>query len=201
VDLPDQGAPRLLVVGFHGYAEQAAVQLERLRAMRETRPWALASVQALHRFYRRDGQTIAAGWMTREDRELMIADNVAYVDAVVAAIAHDVPETVPLVFAGFSQGASMAYRAAALGVRTAAGVIAVGGDLPPDLPADSIRRIGRVLIAAGARDSFYTRQLRERDERCLAEAGVEITTREIDARHEWTTAVSALAAEWLAGLA
>jgi len=153
-------------------------------------------VQALHRFYRRDGTTIAAGWMTREDRELMISDNIAYVDGVVDAIAREFGQPSTLVFAGFSQGASMAYRAAASGLRRAA-VIAVGGDVPPELDRDTLTRIPHALIGWGARDRFFTREIRDRDERRLRDAGVDVTAIDLDAAHEWTDAFSGSARNWV----
>ena len=172
------------------------MQLDRLRELRGAEDWTIASVQALHRFYRRDGTTIAAGWMTREDRELMISDNIAYVDGVVDAIAREFGQPSALVFAGFSQGASMAYRAAASGLRRAA-VIAVGGDVPPELDRDTLTRIPHALIGWGARDRFFTREIRDRDERRLRDAGVDVTAIDLDAAHEWTDAFSGSARNWV----
>jgi predicted esterase len=188
--------PRATVVGFHGYAEEATIQMERLREVRADEPWTLVSIQALHRFYRRDGRRIAAGWMTREDRDLMIGDNIAYVDAVVREVRDEFEATTSLAFAGFSQGASMAYRAATLG-RFRASVIAVGGDLPPELGRELVRRIPRVLIGWGARDSFFTREIRERDEQRLRDAGVDVSVSGLDAAHEWTGIFSETARDWL----
>ena len=42
-------------------------------------------MQGLNRYYTRHGDMVAA-WMTREDRELAIADNIAYVAAVLDAV-------------------------------------------------------------------------------------------------------------------
>ena len=58
VDLADRPEPHLLLVGFHGYAEQAVVQMERLRAMRGRAAWSLVSIQGLHRFYRSGGEVL-----------------------------------------------------------------------------------------------------------------------------------------------
>ena len=74
-------AARGLLVGFHGYGENAGVQMERLRAIPGAAAWTLVSVQALHRFYDRRTEQVIASWMTHEDREDAIADNVAYVTA------------------------------------------------------------------------------------------------------------------------
>ena len=69
----------------------------------------------------------------REDRELAIADNVAYVGQVIDAVRAEFPTRDVLVFAGFSQGTAMAFRGAAH-VRANA-VIALGADVPPDVAA------------------------------------------------------------------
>src|SRR5262249_41464405 len=91
-----------LVVGFHGYMENAAIQMERLEAIPGAERWTLVSVQGLHRFYRGRSDQVVASWMTREDREVAIADNLAYVDRAIASI----PEAgrPRIVYAGFSQG-------------------------------------------------------------------------------------------------
>jgi hypothetical protein len=47
--------------------------------------WLLVAVQALHPFYTKS-ERVVASWMTREDRELAIADNLAYVAAVVETV-------------------------------------------------------------------------------------------------------------------
>jgi len=106
-------------VGFHGYAQNAETFLESLVAIPGAETWRVASVQGLHPFYSR-GSHVVAGWMTRQDREHAIADNIAYVDAVLddMAAAFGAPEK--LVFAGFSQGVAMAYRAAMRGARPGA---------------------------------------------------------------------------------
>ena len=50
-----------------------------------TEGWLIVAVQGLHRFYTKGGDVVAS-WMTREDRELAIADNVAYVGQVIDAV-------------------------------------------------------------------------------------------------------------------
>src|SRR5262245_21301945 len=83
VDRPAGDGPFPLLVGFHGYKESAEHMLAELVRIRGARGWLLASVQALNRFYDRDNAKVIAGWMTRQDREFAIADNIAYVASVV----------------------------------------------------------------------------------------------------------------------
>ena len=176
-------AARGLVAGFHGYGESAAIQMERLRAIPGAERWTRISVQGLHRFYeRRTGQVVAC-WMTHEDREDAIADNIAYIGAALETAPVD--ESLPLVYAGFSQGVAMAYRAACRGPRRAAAVIAVGGDIPPELLADPSATFPRVLVIRGRDDEWYSQQKFEADTAALRSRGVQHEALLVDGGHEW----------------
>src|SRR5687768_16566470 len=101
--------PRL--IGFHGYRENAARHMEALESIPGTEGWLLVAVQGLHRFYARSGDVVAS-WMTSEDRELAIADNIYYIRNVADAVHAEFPTGETLAFACFSQGTAMAFRAA-----------------------------------------------------------------------------------------
>jgi predicted esterase len=172
VDSPTE-PPAGLLVGFHGQGETAAVQMAHLEEIRGERPWTLVSVQALNRYYTRRGDVVAA-WMTREDRELIIADNIGYVGQVIEAV-HSRLGTPParLVYAGFSQGTAMAYRAAAFVPRPCHGLIILAGDLPPDV-APAAARLAPVLLGRGADEQWYTEAVASRDVAQLRGAGVPV---------------------------
>jgi predicted esterase len=153
---PAAPGPAPILVGFHGYAEDAETQLERLRAIPESTRWLCVSIQALHRFYERRTDRVVASWMTRQDRELAITDNVAYVTTCIDAVAAEWPTIPKVMFAGFSQGVGMAFRAAAHTNRPVAGAIAVGGDIPPELTPSSLEHVSAALIARGLSDDWYT---------------------------------------------
>src|SRR5581483_436451 len=87
VDAREAGSP--LLAGFHGYAESAEIQLERLQAIAGTAPWIIVSIQGLHRFYRRRFTEVVASWMTRQDREMAIRDNNSYVTRVIDSVAKE----------------------------------------------------------------------------------------------------------------
>jgi predicted esterase len=178
-----RAAARGLLVGFHGYGESAGVHLERLRSIPGAAAWTLASVQALHRFYdRRSGRVIAC-WMTHEDREDAIADNIAYVTAALETVPHDASK--PVVFAGFSQGVAMAYRAACRGPHQAAGIISVGGDVPPELLQDSSVTFPSVLMIRGRTDEWYAQKKFEEDTEALRARGVALRSLLVEGGHEW----------------
>jgi predicted esterase len=168
-----------LLVGFHGYAENAEIHLAAIETIPGVRDWAIAAVQALHPFYTK-AEAVVASWMTRMDREEAIADNIQYVRRVVEELGN----RRPLVFAGFSQGAAMAYRAAAH--VPCDGVIALGGDLPPDVVAqEPVQLPKRVLVGRGERDEWFTAEKLEKDLRFLRTVA-DVTVCVHVGGHEWT---------------
>lgn len=182
---PDGVSPTLTLVGFHGQSETAAIEMAHLERIRGDQPWLLVSVQGLHRYYTRRGDVVAA-WMTREDRELAIADNIAYVDAVMTAVRQSWPSaTGRVVYAGFSQGTAMAYRAAAFVDVPCAGLLILAGDVPPDVAAVA-RRLPAVLLGRGRREEWYTAERAARDVGCLQAAGVPVTEAVFEGAHERT---------------
>lgn len=173
----DRG-PERLIAGFHGYAETADAHLAELQRIPGIERWTLAAVQALHPFYTRTSQVVAS-WMTSLDREHAIADNHAYVARVLASLA--TPRF--LVFTGFSQGASMAARAASR--NPCHGLILLGGDIPPEAKADDAARWPPVLLGRGKRDEWYTDEKFQADCAFL-EARTQVTQCVFDGAHEWT---------------
>jgi predicted esterase len=186
-----------MLIGFHGYAEDAEAQLERLRAVPESARWLTVSIQALHRFYQRRTDRVVASWMTRQDREWAIIDNAAYVASCIDAVAAEWPTLPAVVFAGFSQGAAMAFRAAVNSTRPVAGVVASGGDVPPELTLSALKGLPAVLLARGTSDDWYTKEKFAADERRLRECSVSVRALEFNGGHEWSTEVITAASDFL----
>ncbi len=177
-------APRRLLIGCHGYAQDAGEMMEMLRGIPAGAGWTRVSIQALHRFYRGRSQVTVASWMTSQDRELMIGDNVAYTDAAVAEAARG-SAVERLVFLGFSQGVAMAFRAGLRGARKADAILALGGDVPPELLADGAVVFPPVLLARGTRDEWYGAGRLDADEAALKARGTQVETLSFDGAHEW----------------
>jgi predicted esterase len=191
-----------LVVAFHGYGHCAGDVLASVQQIPGIDHWRVAAPEALHRFYTRDQQKVVGSWMTREDRDLAIADNLAYVARVIDRIG---PGSAPIVFVGFSQGASMAYRAAVLGAHRARGVIALGGDIPPEVRAQTETASGAaawpaVLVGAGVRDTWFADRV-DADLAFLAAHAIPHEVVRFDGAHEWTPEFSTAAGRWLGVLA
>jgi len=191
-------AQKGILVGFHGYMENAQIQMERLEAVPGSAAWTLVSIQGLHRFYRGRTEEVVASWMTREDREEAIADNLGYISAALEHVPHD--QSTQVVYTGFSQGVAMAFRAGLLGTARTVAIAAVGGDVPPELLENQARKFPAVLFTRGTRDEWLTQPRFERDVAALMSRGVTLTTRVYEGAHEWNAEVSAAIGEFLTTL-
>ena len=196
VEAPAGAGPWPVLRGFHGYAETAGVHHEQLARLDPAGAWLRVSVQGLHRFYTRQ-QDVVASWMTREDRDLALADNIAYAEAVRAAVDASYATTGGFVAVGFSQGAAQAYRAGLAGGRACAGILVLGGDLPPDVAAHAAS-LPPVLIGRGSDDPWYSAEALADDVARLSAAGVRYAVCEYTGGHEWADAFVTAAAAWLA---
>jgi predicted esterase len=195
---PPAGVFAGLLVGFHGYAENAQTQFDRLIPVAAP-DWMVCSIQALHPFYTRTDGEVVANWMTRLDRELAIAENLDYVAEVLRRIAGRLAPDSSLSFCGFSQGTAMAYRAAVARPPATATVVAVGGDVPPELGREHLERLRQVLVARGARDRHYPEERMEEDLRRLAAAGIPARSFVYDGAHQWQDGLTPEIRRFLAG--
>ena len=195
------------IIAFHGYGQNADDILADVRRIPGIDRWRVAAVQALNRFYTRD-EGVVANWMTRQDRELVIEDNLAYVDKAIDVVVGGLPglserseskaKAPRLVLVGFSQGAAMAYRAGVLGRHRPDGIIALGGDVPPEVTAAGQRaHWPRVLVGAGKNDRWYASEKVDRDAAFLRAAGVDHDVVRFDGGHEWNEVFRRAAGDWL----
>ncbi len=185
------------LVGFHGQGQTAEEFMESLDRIPRNDAWLLASVQGLNRHYANRGQQIVATWMTSQDRDLAIADNVAWVDSVLDRLEAEFGTPRAIVFTGFSQGVAMAYRAALLGRRACAAIATTGGDVPAELLALEARAWPRVLSATGAADAWYTPARLETDVHALRAKGADVRSLVFEGAHEWSDAFAEAVGEEL----
>jgi hypothetical protein len=167
-----------------------------LRAIPGADRWLIVSVQGLHRFYRGRSQDVVASWMTRQDRELAVVDNVSYIASVVDEVSREWTPGHALVFAVPSQGVATAFRAAAASTRGPSGVIALGGDVPPELGRRRSRAFRPCLPDAARRMNGTAREVAD-DLQRLTVAGVAVQSVEFDGGHQWSPVFNAAAGEFL----
>ena len=96
-------------------------------------------------------------------------------------------EPARLVFAAFSQGVAMGFRAATATTRRVDGVIAVGGDVPPEIDAAALcpREEGARLSRRRATSGIRTRSSSTTISR-LRQSGVAVHAVTFEGGHEWS---------------
>ena len=85
----------------------------------------------------------------------------------------------------------MAYRAALCAGATVSAIVAVGGDIPPDVKTVPAPMWPRVIVAAGSEDHWYTAEKLSADERFLVAHGVPHTIIRYSGKHEFTSELRA----------
>jgi predicted esterase len=185
-------------IGFHGYGESAEHSLAALATLDVGEVRRIA-FDALSAFYTKQGEVVGC-WMTRRGREWAIGDNVGYVGGALRVLANEAGGwPARLTAVGFSQGTAMAYRAA---VATAAEapsrvrLIALAGDVPPEIGAESLGRLARVLIGRGDQETWYGEDKLAEDEARLRAAGVEVSVCRFTGGHEWTDEFRSAVRAW-----
>jgi predicted esterase len=185
---PAAGAPPAgLLVGFHGYAQTGEAILAELARVPGASRWAAVAPDALHAFYDRRGTEVLRNWMTRDLRLEAIEDNLRFVRGVLDRARARFGWRLPVAMLGFSQGVAMAWRAAVRGGHECAALVALAGDVPPELlelPREHPFPT-RVLLATGERDEWYTPERLAADVDALAARGVAAERLVFDGGHEW----------------
>lgn len=124
----------------------------------------LIAPEGLSRFYLAspspDGghlQRVGATWMTREEREHDIADNIRWLDTVYDDVVGD--RIVPVGVLGFSQGVATATRWIAAGHPRVDAFVAWAGTLAHDVPPHALSTAlvhAQVAVVRGTRDELMS---------------------------------------------
>lgn len=179
----DPAAARSVWYLLHGYGQLAPDFLRQCAAL--ARPSRLlVAPEGLSRFYTRGvSERPGASWMTREDREAEILDQMAYLDAVhlhVLARLERPPEHV--VVLGFSQGATTADRWVAGRSVDPSAVILWAGAPAMDLGAGTpVAR--RMIMVYGSSDPFITPRSSEPIRSLLSARGQAVEVERFEGAH------------------
>lgn len=189
-------AVRELWVVCHGYGMLAEPFLSQCASLARADRLIVAP-EALSRFYAElkvphtANSAIGASWMTREDREAEITDQIVYLDTLCQHLRPD-PKRMdaqgePLIIAlGFSQGVATAARWAAAGQTRISRVIAWGAPLPTDLDLADFAKMTpqiRVDVVYGTQDRFMTEKVTQIQRDRLIAAGVSYAERTYEGGH------------------
>ena len=173
--LGDPATARMVWVVLHGYGQLARFFLNKFEGLEDG--LLIAAPEGLSRFYLdAQHQRVGATWMTREDREHEIGDQLSYLDALAASLLDGCPQAEGLGVLGFSQGVATACRWTALGKANAQHLVLWGGSMPPDLDRSLMReRWGgmQVHLVQGEKDELVPEQVVSANAAILQRAQVE----------------------------
>jgi predicted esterase len=129
---------------------------------------------------------VGASWMTREDRDLEIADQIEYLESLLGELRNTVPGDVRLRLLGFSQGVATVCRWIARGAVRPAELILWAGSFPPDIDLMEFGQRIRgtaVTMVFGSRDQLTPITAAESQRERLTGAGIEVALIAFDGGH------------------
>lgn len=111
--------------------------------------------EGMHRFYLRGSSgRVGASWMTKEGREMDIADNIRWLDAL-----NDELETAfrpkKKILLGFSQGGSTAIRWERYGQSNFDQLIVWASDFPPEEKEEAVKTTQKRHFFIGTEDEYF----------------------------------------------
>jgi len=171
---------------LHGYGQLARFFLPAFDAFKEDR--FIIAPEGLSRFYTDDSfSRVGSSWMTREDRDEEIGDQIAYLDELARSVRRECPTNATVHVLGFSQGVSTASRWAYFGNTMIAHLVLWGGSMPPELEPDALRKkwsAMRLDLVHGADDTIVNEEKLSQNEAKLRAAGLRSETRRFPGGHE-----------------
>ena len=151
---PDAQEPWPVLMVLHGFG-QVAAEFITVFSQLPRRGILVAAPQAPHQYYKNlIERKVGFSWLTRYQRDQSVQDFAGYMEKFYDLLLHTHRLNRQRIFVlGFSQGVSMAYRLWAHSKIPLAGLIACGGDLPPDV-GDRLHTLKplQVLLVHGKHD-------------------------------------------------
>ena len=155
----EQPLPEAWIV-LHGLGQLARIFLTYFQSI-DAPGRLVVAPEALNRYYlftepgmRSKDAKVGATWMTREDRENEIVDQVDYLDAVWRETAAGASRVTVL---GFSQGVATAARWVATGKSRVDRFVAWAGQIPPEIDPSAFAKLaGGITMVAGTTDEYAT---------------------------------------------
>ena len=191
---PTPGSPRELWIVCHGYGQLAGRFIHDFAPLDDgTR--LIVAPEALSLFYldsiperrKQREPRVGATWMTREHRDAEIADQITYLDQLVAALTGQLGGASPrVVVVGFSQGTATVCRWLGAGGTRVDQLVLWGGQIPPELAvADWHARLqgAALTIVVGDADEYATAKIVAAEAERLESAGVAFSLQRFSGGH------------------
>lgn len=190
-----------LLCALHGWGQGARSFLRRFKTLEDQDILVLAP-QGPHQFYL-DMETRKVGfsWLTQYDRNRTVARATATIQAIVSHVQEEYGVTSQPVLLGFSQGVSVAYRYHALARYPLRGIVACGGDLPPDVRAPmATGQPCPVMLVHGNEDEIVPIEKAHDAETALRQCGIEPACLYFNGGHELPKEIVDQIGDWVTAL-
>ncbi len=184
-------ATRQLWLVAHGYGQLVEYFSRHFQSLHEADPagTVIVAPEALSRFYLAGTSgRVGASWMTTADRLTEIADQVAYLDALLAHLLAACPPDVRVTVLGFSQGTATVSRwlaSRANGWRPHQ-LVLWAGNFPADIETTASQRLLRdlsVVLVSGEQDEYVPPEKLAAQAETLRLHGARVTTHSFEGKH------------------
>lgn len=188
----------IVVVAAHGYGQSCKGFIRNFAQWGEENVLVVAP-QGPNQFYWQDTGKVGFAWMTSYGRENTIPRLMEYMGRLLDVVRDKYVLNPDRIFTlGFSQGTAMAFRLAASGVVPVRGVIACGGDLPPDVAErlDAVEKFPSLLVH-GKEDPAMSFEKCVEGEKILREHGYKVNTFYFDGYHDLPDDHAEVSLQWM----
>lgn len=192
--LPVQNA-KAQWLACHGYGQLAKYFLRHFKPVQEVGVQVDAP-EGLSAFYLQGTSgRVGASWMTKENREVAIANYLHFLDAVQQQTS---PQNSPLTLFGFSQGCATVCRYLEHSDTPVNRLILWAGVFPPDLSLTlSLEKLKacEIILVWGNQDPYLTPERQREQEDWLQRLGLRYTVRNFEGGHQLNAALLSELAE------
>ena len=172
-----------IIVVLHGYGQHPSYMLNSLQSL-EAPGRCICAPEGLSKFYiRGTNGRVGASWMTRDNRQQEIKDQIAYLTFWLKSL--EIAETTPVTLIGFSQGVATAARWSAHCAEFDT-LIFTSGQLPPEWgasPPNLGDRLKEIHIIRPKNDEYYTQDAFKVDVNVLNQFGFHVNRHEPEGTH------------------
>ena len=137
---------------LHGYGQSAAYFIKNFEGLSEK--YLIIAPEAMHQFYLSGSSgRVGASWMTKEEREVAITDNLVYLENLRNHLVYELGNK-PMIVLGFSQGGATAARWCAKLPDTVP-MILWASVFPPDLAINTFPSATKHYFVLGKDDPYF----------------------------------------------
>jgi len=177
---------RIIWVVFHGYKQLAKRFIQKFTIL-DLKTNFIIAPQGLSKFYL-EGHFghVGASWMTKEDRETDIQNQLVYINSVFQKETQNIDfQNVQLNILGFSQGVTTACRWAFYQNIPFDNLILWAGSFPHEITEKQIlKRNAKIMALIGTKDSFYNPELWQKQLKKIEKYVQKPKTLLYDGKHE-----------------